>query len=222
MTENGNEFGDEYFNKGCIRLSRSLTRSLYDGQVVSWLKRKAPQALSGTGRRALEIGCGYGYASELLAERGFNVLATDISTHAIDRAREEVRVPSIEFAVWDASTELREDSFDFIMALEVIEHLPDPEAALRNWAGLLRPHGVLVCTTPNRYGPLSRYKRDPTHINVRSQSAWRRTFTGVAEWDRVSIGATQFLPWTWRLDGVMRTFPLVAVGSNLRILGIRS
>lgn len=214
-------FGEDYFSEGRIRQSRSLARSLYQGQVLAWLRRRAPQALPGNNRQALEIGCGYGYASELLAEHGYRVLGTDISPHAIERARQELKVPGVEFAVWDAGTEQIEGQFDLIMALEVIEHLPDPDSALRSWAGLLRPGGVLVCTTPNRYGPLSRWKRDPTHINVRSQPAWRKAFSGAADWQQLSIGAVQFVPWTWHIDGVMRTVSLPVVGSNLRIVAVR-
>ena len=214
-------FDEVYFKEGRVRQSRSLTQTLYKSEVFTWLKRKAPEALQGTGREALEIGCGYGYASELLAKQGYQVLGTDISPHAIERARQEVNVPGVEFAVWDAGAEQLTRKFDLIVALEVIEHLPDPESAIQSWAGLLRPQGVLVCTTPNRYGPLSRYKRDPTHINVRSQAAWKRTFAGAYKWEQLSIGAMQFIPWTWRIDGAMRIVPLPLVGSGLRIAATR-
>jgi 2-polyprenyl-3-methyl-5-hydroxy-6-metoxy-1,4-benzoquinol methylase len=214
-------FDADYFSEGRVRQSRQLTRTLYEGQVRAWLRRKAPQALQGANRQALEIGCGYGYASELLAEQGYRVLGTDISVHAIERARQEVSVPGVEFDVWDAGTEQLTGQFDLIMALEVIEHLPDPDSALKSWAGLLCSGGVLVCTTPNRLGPLSRWKRDPTHINVRSERAWRRTFADASDWQQLSIGAVQFVPWTWRIDGVMRTVPLPLAGSSLRIVAIR-
>jgi len=214
-------FDGAYFDSGAVRQSRSLTRSICEREVLSWLKRKVPQALDGAGREALEIGCGYGYASELIAEHGYRVLGTDISTHAIARARQAVTRPDVEFAVWDAGADAITGQFDLIMALQVIEHLPDPEDALRKWSGLLRPQGILVCTTPNRYGPLSRYRRDPTHINVRSQRAWRQTIAGVADWKQLSIGAVQWLPWTWRIDGVMRTAPLPTLGADLRIMAIR-
>jgi SAM-dependent methyltransferase len=220
-TENTNAFDKAYFGEGRVRLSRQLTRTLYEGQVRDWLRRKAPQLLNGANRRALEIGCGYGYASELLAEQGYQVLGTDISAHAIELARREVTCPDVTFAVWDAGSEILPGKFDLIMALEVIEHLPDPDAALRSWAALLNPGGAVISTTPNRLGPLSRWKRDPTHINVRPQHSWRRTFADACDWDELLIGAVQFIPWTWKLDGVMRTFPLPLAGSSLRIAAIR-
>lgn len=220
-TRNVDTFDAEYFSEGRVRQSRRLTHSLYKSQVRNWLGRKAPQVLRGTNRGALEIGCGYGYACELLAEQGYRVLGTDISAHAIERARQEVHVPGVTFAVWDANSERLATKYDLIMALEVIEHLSDPDSALQNWASLLNPGGALVCTTPNLLGPLSRWQRDPTHINVRSQQAWRRSFANACDWQRVLIGAVQFIPWTWRIDEAMRTVPLPLVGSNLRIVAIR-
>ena len=214
-------FGEDYFDAGRVRKSKALTRTLFNNELVGWLRRTWPAALDGSGRRALEIGCGYGYVSQLIAEYGYDVLGTDISVHAIDRARQESGGPRVDFAVWDAGEATMAGQFDLIVALEVIEHLPEPEAALSSWAALLAPGGALLCTTPNRYGPLSRYWRDPTHINVRSQRAWKRAFRDVRDWQRLSIGAVQFVPLTWHLDGVLRCLPLPEVGGDLRILAAK-
>src|ERR1022692_180900 len=143
-SEQAERFDENYFGAGGVRQSRSLTRAVCEKEVLSWLKREYPRALGGAGRRALEIGCGYGYTSELLAEYGYQVLGTDISSHAIEKARAEVTSPDVEFAVWDAGKGVLNGEFDLIIALEVIEHLPDPESALRSWARLLRPGGVLL------------------------------------------------------------------------------
>jgi 2-polyprenyl-3-methyl-5-hydroxy-6-metoxy-1,4-benzoquinol methylase len=151
-------FGEEYFQAGAVRKSRALTRSLYESQVLRWLERVHPDTLPGSGERALEVGCGYGYAAELLAEHGYRVTGTDVSEHAIRRAGREVGHPDVDFLVWDATTPPPFDgSFRLITAFEVVEHLADPEAAIRAWHRLLAPAGTLVLTTPNRFGPASRH-----------------------------------------------------------------
>jgi 2-polyprenyl-3-methyl-5-hydroxy-6-metoxy-1,4-benzoquinol methylase len=218
----GEHFGAEYFRAGAVRRSRALTRSLYESQVLRWLERVRPDMLPGYGARALEIGCGYGYAAEMLAERGYRVTASDISEHAIEHARRDVDRPAVEFHLWDATTPPPfEGGFRLITAFEVVEHLADPEAAIRTWHGLLAPAGTLVLTTPNRLGPASRHWLDPTHVNVRHASHWRRALVASAPWAQIRIGAVQFLPLVWKLDGVMRSMPLPGIGATLRIMAVK-
>jgi 2-polyprenyl-3-methyl-5-hydroxy-6-metoxy-1,4-benzoquinol methylase len=211
-------FDDAYFEAGALRRSRALTQSAYEGIVFSPLRRLRPQVLDGRGRRALEIGCGYGYCSELLANLGYKVTGADISLHAIERARREVSRPDVDFVVWDATTKSRfEESFEIIVAFEVVEHLSDPENALRAWRKLLCPGGTLLLTTPNKLGPAARYWRDPTHVNVRGRSGWRRALRESGPWAHVTIGAVQGVPYLWRWTNVMHSLPLPLFGATLRI-----
>jgi 2-polyprenyl-3-methyl-5-hydroxy-6-metoxy-1,4-benzoquinol methylase len=215
-------FDGDYFEAGVLRRSRALTQSLYEGSVFSWLSRLRPDLAHGHGQRALEIGCGYGYCSELFATRGYRVTATDISPHAILRAREEPSRENVEFAVWDATEESPfNEHFALVAAFEVIEHLIDPEAAFAAWHGLLSPGGALVLTTPNRFGPASRHWRDPTHVNVRSAKSWRRALMASGLWADIRIGPVQWIPYVWRLDHKMRSVPLPVVGATLRILATK-
>ncbi|MHB8469963.1 MAG: class I SAM-dependent methyltransferase [Gaiellaceae bacterium] len=216
------DFDAAYFDAGPLRSSRSMTRSLYERSIFRWLEVERPAALNGAGRRALEIGCGFGYAAELFAERGYSVLATDISPHAIKTARAEISRPEITFSVWDATTSLPlPETFDLIAAFEVVEHLAAPAKALGAWFDLLKPGGLLLLTTPNRFGPASRHWRDPTHRSVQGARGWRRTLESSAAWDPIRIGSVQWIPFTWRLNGVMRMVRFPLVGAGLRILAVR-
>lgn len=222
MAVGTNSFGRAYFERAPLRHSRDLTQSAYQNLVLSWLARIQPQLLEGRGRRALEIGCGYGYATELFADLGYETVGTDISAHAIAQARTEVRYSGVNFECWDATTAWPSSaSFDLIAAFEVVEHLADPATAIEQWFSLLSPGGALLLTTPNRLGPASRYWRDPTHLNVLTPRRWERVVRGAGSWSNLVVRSAQFVPFIWRRDGVMRFIPFPAFGANLRILAVK-
>ncbi|HEX8459546.1 MAG TPA: class I SAM-dependent methyltransferase [Pyrinomonadaceae bacterium] len=97
-------------------------------------------------RHALEIGCGTGEFSRLLAGRAASVLAIDLSPQMIRLARERSRLyPHIEFLNADASTyQLPRDHFDCIATLTTLHHLR-LEGILRRIRAALRPGGVFLC-----------------------------------------------------------------------------
>ena len=104
------------------------------------------------GLRVLDIACGVGYGSQLLAEQGAaSVTGVDISPEAIECARSQFAHPAVEFICGDARDLAGFGrQFDAAVSFETIEHLPDPEALLREVHGVLAPGGFFVCSTPNR------------------------------------------------------------------------
>lgn len=99
--------------------------------------------------RVLDLACGVGYGTKLLADRsGSPVLGADLSREAIAYARSRYGGPGIEFRVADAMTFEDAAGFDSIVSLETVEHLPDPHGFLAHAASLLRPGGTLVASVP--------------------------------------------------------------------------
>ncbi|RKD97614.1 class I SAM-dependent methyltransferase [Halopiger aswanensis] len=98
-------------------------------------------------RRVLDVGCGTGVISLLLAEIGHDVTGVDLSTDMLERARAKAgeRDLSVAFRAEDAeSIADPENAYDLVTARHLIWTLPNPTAALREWQRVVRPGGRIV------------------------------------------------------------------------------
>lgn len=100
------------------------------------------------GRRVLDVACGEGYGTAMLADRGAtNATGVDIDQPTVERAA--ARYPC-EFRCADiAALPFPDDAFDLVVSFETIEHVPDAEAALAELARVLASGGLLIISTPN-------------------------------------------------------------------------
>lgn len=105
-----------------------------------------------SGMRVLDVACGEGYGSALLAQRAARVVGADISPAAIDHARARYAgVPNLEFAAGDcAALPFTDASFDAVVSFETIEHIHEQEAFLDEVRRVLRPGGLFVLSSPNK------------------------------------------------------------------------
>jgi SAM-dependent methyltransferase len=108
------------------------------------------------GGRALEVGPGCGVYLPLLAGLFGQVVAADVEPAYLQHAaRLRHAQPNLELVSDDiCASMLPARTFDLILCTEVVEHIPDSLAALRGMRRLLKPDGVLVLSTPQRYSPL--------------------------------------------------------------------
>jgi SAM-dependent methyltransferase len=108
------------------------------------------------GARVLDAGCGVGYGSAFLADRGASmVVGVDVAPEAIETARARFDRPNVTWILEDCHTLERAGAhapFDLVCNLENLEHLSEPERFLARVSALLDPRGVLVTSTPNRAG----------------------------------------------------------------------
>jgi SAM-dependent methyltransferase len=102
------------------------------------------------GLRVLEIGCGRGGFSRYLASNGADLVAADFSPAAVEMAARgldgDVVVADIEAIPFEAG------SFDLVVSLDTIEHVPNPTRAVAELTRVLKPGGKLVLTTNNYFG----------------------------------------------------------------------
>jgi SAM-dependent methyltransferase len=115
------------------------------------------------GGRALEIGSGNGDYAAAWAEAGVLITASEADASRLMQLKER-------FAA-DARVEVRElhapididDDYDAVVALNVLEHIPDDVGALRSFARLLRPGGAVVLIVPAFPIAMSRFDRAIGH-----------------------------------------------------------
>jgi ubiquinone/menaquinone biosynthesis C-methylase UbiE len=120
------------------------------------------------GSRVLDVGSGYSMFFQITTDWPFDLTCCDLDSAAMEKMRG--MVPQWKWVVSDAVRLPFEDaSFDALYAGEIIEHVSDADAALREWGRLLAPGGVLILTTPNRDRLLARANRsvmvmNPEHV----------------------------------------------------------
>ncbi|HEY7454998.1 MAG TPA: class I SAM-dependent methyltransferase, partial [Thermoleophilaceae bacterium] len=109
-------------------------------------------------RRGLEIGAGTGYFSLNLLRAGVlgEAVATDISPgmlSTLERSADELGLEVETTACEAQELPFDDKSFDLVFGHAVLHHLPDLEAAFREFRRVLRPGGVVAfCGEPSRYG----------------------------------------------------------------------
>ena len=122
--------------------------------------------------RLMEIGCGSGFLLKTAISRGWQADALELSPELASLAGQLNPSSNITVAnVLDHNS--GNSNYDAVMALDVVEHVLDPELMLKNCQAMLKPSGLLLIQTPNTRGLRSRTQkarwdmRDSSqHINL--------------------------------------------------------
>jgi len=109
--------------------------------VYEWIAARAH------GRRVVDLACGEGYGSAVLARTARSVVGVDANPEAFEHARlkytgERVRFERTMLELWDGDV-------DCVVFLQTIEHVQDPAGVLERIRTLIGPRGVAYVSTPN-------------------------------------------------------------------------
>lgn len=101
-------------------------------------------------KKVLDIACGCGYGSYLIATEGKakEVIALDLNSDSIRYGNHRFGSPAIKRSVADAQEYVKESEFDVIVSFETIEHLPKYDQFLKNMSKSLKDDGVFYVSTP--------------------------------------------------------------------------
>ncbi|WP_157014691.1 glycosyltransferase [Mesorhizobium xinjiangense] len=117
-------------------------------------------------KSVLDIACGEGYGSAILARHAIQVFGVDISSEAVDHARGKYSEAGIEFNVGSCSSiPLENNSVDVVVSFETIEHHDEHEQMMSEIKRVLRTDGVLIVSSPDKleYSEKSGYS-NPFHV----------------------------------------------------------
>lgn len=96
--------------------------------------------------RVLEIGCAHGGFVAMLGQAGFDAIGLELSPSIIALAKSTFSVATLQGAIEDQH--LPSGSFDAIVMMDVMEHLPSPNRTLARCLDLLKPGGVMLIQMP--------------------------------------------------------------------------
>ena len=122
-------------------------QELHSAMAERWMKEIRGQLPEGKKLRILDVGCGAGFFSILLAKEGHQVTGIDLTPDMIKNARllaEEEKV-SCEFQVMDAENpEFQEETFDVVISRNLTWTLPHVQHAYQEWIRVLKKGGILL------------------------------------------------------------------------------
>jgi SAM-dependent methyltransferase len=136
--------------------SKNPTRRWLHSSRRDWILEAIRRHKTDSMRCALEIGPGSGVYLPTLAGLFDKVVAADITTAFLTQARRLARdYTNVEVVEDDIlRSTFAGGSFDLILCSEVIEHISDSTAALAQIGRIIKPNGVLVLSTPQKYSSL--------------------------------------------------------------------
>ena len=122
-------------------------------QIAAEYGRDLKAANPFKGLQILDIGCGGGLLSEPMARLGATVVGADAAPRNIPVAQVHAAAQGLEIDYRHTTAEglaAAGEQFDVVLNMEVVEHVSDPLAYLTACRTLLKPGGIMVCSTLNR------------------------------------------------------------------------
>jgi 2-polyprenyl-6-hydroxyphenyl methylase / 3-demethylubiquinone-9 3-methyltransferase len=111
-----------------------------------WIASKLPSPCT-----VLDLGCGAGFLTNELAKLGHRVTGVDLSENSLEVAQRLDATKQVQYLKADATaTALESASFDAVCAMDILEHVQDPAALVKEASRLLKPNGLFFFHTFNR------------------------------------------------------------------------
>lgn len=112
---------------------------------------KTLEEKKGKGLQVLDVGCGAGFLTNVLAEHGHHVMGIDLSPNSLKVAQSRDQTGTVRFIAGDArALPFEKESFDAVCAMDLLEHVEEPNVVIQEAARVLRKGGLFFFHTFNR------------------------------------------------------------------------
>ena len=168
----------EYWNTRSVGYRQQIEKEREEHKDEFYKKyfRQIPEGAS-----VLDIGCGPGFFSLLLASLGMNVTASDYAEEMLKKAKDLLNRSgfyNVEFCRADAQfLPFADASFDAVVSRNLVWNLEDPELAYKEWLRVLKPGGKLFIFDGNHYCYL--YNEDYASIQPKVNESSNHVLLGV-------------------------------------------
>jgi SAM-dependent methyltransferase len=156
------------------------------------LRESCVHDMSGTWSpgRFIEMGAGTGHMTRIFLERGFCGASYDIGQDSRGIMRKNLSFAGERMVVVDRLSELEGESFDYLFAFEVLEHIRQDREVLREWMRYLKPGGRLLISVPAHQRKFGRSDELVGHVRRYEKDELRALLSGsgVADIEIVNYG----------------------------------
>lgn len=167
-------------------------------ESIVWNDRFRDIIAKGVHGKLLDIGTAYGFFLKA-CESGFETHGCDISPYAVVKSQKNSPESNIILCDISRGIPYRDNTFDAVTMFDVIEHIDQYDELLQDVYRVMKPNGILVLTTPNRwsndslfFGKDYWYKRDITHKIIFSKSHLKKVLSR-AGFIEIDIHTIEFL-----------------------------
>lgn len=154
--------------------------------------------------KVADIGFGIGFGTHLLNVNAKEVYGFEIDENAIQFAKAVFPFKNLHYEYGDIVKGITGQEFNYVVMIDVIEHIKDEKKALDNVKKMMAKDGTLILSTPNR---LSRYRKGESHVREYAP----KELEGILKRHFVSVSIRNF-----RLEPLASQYenPLIAVCRN--------
>lgn len=124
-----------------------------------------------TGKKLLDAGCGTGWFSKKAVECGADVTSMDLGENLLNEVAKKCVTKRVVGSILEMPFD--DNTFDYVISSEVIEHTPAPYLAIREIYRVLKPGGKMVLSTPNQFWKWTLWIANKFHL---------RPYQGLENW----------------------------------------
>jgi ubiquinone/menaquinone biosynthesis C-methylase UbiE len=198
MNENSLLLQDETSEK-YFRFSTRRITGIFIEKIILQLKKNNPKTI-------LDIGCGTGYITDIInRSMNANIICCDMNSNCISFAKTQFHLETIIADI--SNLPFKNSSFDMVLAIEIIEHLPDLESAINEMKRVTKKN--VIITVPNdpyfmianflRGKNLKSFGNPPDHINHFNKKTLKIVLS--AYYSKIEISTNAFL---WLIANVYK------------------